>query len=546
MADEAKKLQDEAKSRLNDCREQKHEWHADLREALFFSDPHNVREVENTTSYNTKPHDAEQLNSPFAHEMASDFATVMMNTFLPEAEQWASRKPGMVIPDEQKDEVQRKVRADDDKIFEAISGSNFYPECAKTFYPNLSIGVVGMWIDDPGRGQPIKCSGIPIHEIEGCLGPDGCIDTVFHVQHTKLRFAKRIFPKAEFSDKLKKKIKAGSDHRCEIRRGFWYEPPETDGDPRWQYVGMVDDEIVEQSIIKGRGACPLVVGRFNPSLAWFWSAGPMIQALPALREHDELCAAKLDALDLALRPPVAVPDDSYVQFKDGIETGYAYPVRPGGGQDIRPLYPAPNPNIGIYDKQDLETRIKRLFYLDWPEQSGDTPPSATQWLDEMTMAQRRIGTPGLPFWWEFCAPVFQRFEYLLKKRGDIEPVRVDGKIISLVPYNPAQRAAEQQEVAQFARFLEIGGMAFPEEMKMASDGLETLVILASKLGADKIWRQRDPAQVQQAVQLIAQLSGGAVPGAPQVGGPAGAPAPGLDDSGGGPVSPLEPQVRMSI
>jgi hypothetical protein len=536
------KLEEEALWRLEDCRRHKAEWELDMREAYFFAAPHRSRHISSRQAVGAKPRNQGESNISFACEMASDFATVIVNTFIPEAEHWAQRKAGFGVPDAVRQQISDKVAQQDEQIFDAISASNFYSECATSFIPDIAVGTVAMWIDAPTAWQGNRCQAIPLHELEIGTGPDGKIDDRFFVQHTTNRKLKSLIPKVKLPEDMQKSIDKNPKDKACLIRGFWRcwdeEATET-----WQYVVLVDDILVAKSTIKGQGAIPLIVARFNPMKEWAFGNGPLIQSLPDLRHLDELAAARIQNCDLALRPPVTIPDDSMVNFEEGIEAGMAYPIRPGSENAIKNIYEAPPATVGIYAAQEVEQRVKRLHFLDWPEQRGDTPPSATQWLDQMTMAQRRIGTPGLPFWEEWCVGIFQRFVYLLTKAGHIEPVKVDGKNIALVPYNPAMRAAEQQEVAQASRAIELGGQAFPEEFKATVDGKETFVNIVKKLGADKIIVMRKAEDIQNAVQMLGQLTGGAQPGAPDAA-MAGAPAAPNPAAGSAPAPAALPAPKM--
>ena len=66
--------------------------------------------------------------------------------------------------------------------------------------------------------------------------------------------------------------------------------------------------------------------------------------------------------------------------------------------------------------EERKRRVRRLFYNDFPEQKGKTPPTLGQWLDEIVEAQKKIGTPGYAFWREFPYEAFQRFSYIGEKR----------------------------------------------------------------------------------------------------------------------------------
>src|SRR4030095_5573346 len=122
-------------------------------------------------------------------------------------------------------------------------------------------------------------------------------------------------------------------------------------------------------------------------------------------------------------PPIGFPDDSFAAVEQGLEPGMAYPIRPGSEGAIKPLYMVPSPEEGAYTYQEKLKELRKLFYVDYPEQTGDTPPTLGQWLDELARMQRRIGTAGYSFWREGPRAIFLRFKYLLEQAGTIKKVQ---------------------------------------------------------------------------------------------------------------------------
>ena len=177
---------------------------------------------------------------------------------------------------------------------------------------------------------------------------------------------------------------------------------------------------------------------------------------------------------------------------------------------MKKIYDVPPANPANYAYEDRLRKLRKLFFVDLPEQTGDTPPTAAQWYDEMARAQRRIGVPGLSFWREGPSKIFLRFQHLLEQAGMIKPLRVDGRAVATLPRNPAQAAAEMQEVATAVKYLSITGPAFPEEYKLRIDGGETMKNLKNKMRADLI-AFRDEDKVNTALDQIQKLAGGATP-----------------------------------
>lgn len=507
-----KKETEEACARLAECEKQKQEFDLDIRESYYFAAPHRAREIRSAQALSTsKPNDAGELQTGIAMELADDFVTVIINSFMPPAEPWAEQKPGAYLPKEVQAEAKKVADEQDPVIFEAIRASNLYEELPKAASPDLAIGTMALWIDDPRPAENIVVQAVPLHELEINLGPFGEIDDRFVVRHTKNKHVKALLGSIyeKLPDECRKEIEDEKkrDLTTIIRWGYWRLWERRD-DVVWQHVVMKDMKVVYKSEFVGVGSCPLIPFRFAPSPEWAYGTGPLIKSLPELRTLDEIEAKKIEHIDKAIAPPMGYPDDSMAAIEGGVESGTFYPVRPGSEAAIKPLMEAGTMEPAIYEVSEKERALRHRFYLDWPEQRGDTPPTATQWLDEMQIAQRRIGTPGMPFWKEGPAQIFLRFKYLLVKAGRIREVKVDGKVVSLQPYNPAQRAAEQQEVAMFARFAQLAAPLFPEEWKLATDGGKTIDMLADKMRVKEIWQARTPDQQAAALQQISQLMGG--------------------------------------
>lgn len=506
-------LDAEANQRLVDCRRQKWPFELDMREAYFFTAPLRAREVNSRTTPLQSPiHDDGFLQTSAGYESAGDFVTEIINTFMPQAEQWCERKPGMFTIPAAWDQVKKQVQDGDKKIFDAIKSSNLYAEMAKAAYPDLAIGTMALWIDDPRPAENVVVMAIPLRELEINLGPFGEIDDRFIVRHTRNRHIKALLPGVKLPADIAFDIENDDMARTEIRWGYW-RLWDQHGDEVWKHVVMVKDRVVHDAELRGEGCCPLLVMRFNPTADWAYAIGPLLQALPELRQIDELEGQKISHIELNLTPPMAYPDDSFAAIEQGLEPGYSYPVRVGSQDAIKKIYDPGSPEAGIYEIDKKISRLRKMFYVDYPEQTGDTPPTLGQYMDELARTQRRIGTPGLPFWQEGPAKIFLRFKYLLEAHAIIAPIKVNGKAVSLQPYNPAQRAAEQQEIATMVRDVQILGQAFPEEFKAFIDGKATMKKLLDKT-RDTLLTMRDQQQVAGAVDMIQKLlSPRAVPGA---------------------------------
>jgi hypothetical protein len=521
----AKTLEQQAISRLSACRTWKSYIELDIKECYFFATPNRQRQISSQVMPSqARMLDAPELNTDQAFLFVGDFVTQIVNAYMPEAEPWAERGRGMFVPPMVWDKIKEQVKADDRLIFDAIRASNFYPEIAKAFYPDLAICGAALWIDRPHPSMPITCSAVPLRELEIDLGPYGEIDTRFAVRYTRNHYVRELVGE-EIWDKMDPALKDVANNspsdRTNVIWGFWRDW-EDKSDICWQAVVMLSNKLIHDNILRGEGSCPLIVSRFNPTCDWPHAHGPLYQSLPTFRQIDELELMRIEHATLSFKPPITYPDDSFAAVETGVEEGMAYPIRPGSEGAVKAIYTPPNPEVGNYQYEEKLKNMRKLFYIDHPEQTGDTPPTATQWMDELARAQRRLGTPGMSFWREGPAAYFLRFKHLLEVAGVITPLKVDGRAVATMPRNPAQAAADQQEIVKTMQLATYLAQTFPEEFKMYVDGQATMKGLIEKARTILI-KLRDPQKVSQVVdqmQKLLQPRPVQQPGGPPIIGPA--------------------------
>lgn len=514
---EYKDATEEATARLVDCRRQKERASLDVREAYFFTRPrlHRHLRSDGTPDENkTRPNDEHELATGIGTEVNEDFATEVINGFFKRGAKWAESSRGFGVEDELWELVEEQVKKIDDQVFDEIRASNFEAEIGSAFVPDIGVGTVALNIDEgpAGGAEPILVQHVPLRELEINIGPYGTVDDRFAVRFIRWRDIPSVIPAALIDAKMKEHMKNNAADWVQVSWGYWRDWGEP-ADELWRHVILVNNVVIHTKDYRGRGSCPLLVMRFAPDALHSFGNGPTIDALPALRVLDMLTKSQHNRASQSLDPSFTYPDDGILNFEGGIEDGKAYPRRPGGTRDdIIPLYFQGDVNLGILTLEDLERAIRRKHFSDFPQQPGKTPPTATQWIDQMVLSQRRIGTPGLKFWLEGPAQVFQRFKYLGQQRKTVDELAAGQFPITTVPSNPATRAQENQEVQTAVRFLEIAGAFFPEVLPAVVDPITTLNNIKEKLG-DEIVELRDQQQFEQMAQmLLSQAAAGGVEG----------------------------------
>ncbi len=506
-------LEKDAVSRLQDARGQKDLVEKDLQESYFFTRPRLSRQVSSRAAPARQIEDVDDLATGIGPEVSEDFATEVISAFFPQNVPWAqSSADSAVLEGLEEDSPEMNDLKDalpkyDAKIFASINASNFNAELATSLDPDASVGTVAWWVDAPGGGRPYFVEHVPTRELEFNVGPNGEIDDRFRVRHVMAAKLRSVLPDQQLPPDVERKIRDNSKAKIEVVWGFWRDWSKPHDDI-WIHTLLVDRKLIHHTSLEGLGSLPLIVARISPDKLHAWGNGPAIKSLQEFRVLDVMTAGTQDHVDLALMPPFAYPDDGVMNFEGGLESGKGYPKRPGQRGEIEKLYFGGDADLGFYTVADLEKKVRRKFFADYPEQRGDTPPSATQWMDEMVRSQRRIGTPGLKFWREGPYEIFRRFEYLLTKDGKLAPIEIGGNKITVTPNNPATQAQDAQKLQTAGNLLNAIKGYFPMTSQAAIDEMATIENM-KRLSKDDVIVLRDKETATQLVQqLLTQATGG--------------------------------------
>jgi len=420
--------------------------------------------------------EAETFHS-LPEELATDLAGDLVNYYTPAESRWSEFSVTAPIPEDMADEVKDLVENREEELFDLITASNYNDIAPQWGFEAATHGTPAVWVQQAHIAQAIYMEVVPPHELLITPGHMGILDRFreHYVAYTSLK-ATLAGWNADLSHPsiATKLTKPGLN--AKLCWGFWvdWEDP---GRPLWKMEVTVDDKQVVKPVVIGdlAGACPLLIGRFNPQPMRPWGRGAGWKALPDMRTLDKVDEVVITNLDDALQNTLIYPDDGFIDMSEGIIAGTAYPAHRGFTRDQIYEFPKGGElDYGFYSEERFEARLRTAFYQDGPRQSGDTPPTATQWVDERRRIQQRLGKPSAPLWTEMLAPLIQRVEYLGVRSGRLEQaITLNGNQLTLLPISPQQKAHNQDQVLVARSNLDLAVATFAENTGNIVDGVGT-------------------------------------------------------------------------
>ena len=386
---------------------------------------------------------AEEIFTDVPATVAEDFGGMLLDTMMPENTPWVGYELSGAT-EENKDAGYKELQEFEQIIESEWKRSNFYDEAGASF-ADATIGNIAFWVDRPSLSQPVRWRSLPISSCYFRLGLNG-IDDRFLQEMYYYRDLKALFPLADFPRELKQKINKSKTGQASVVWGFWqtYDDPVV---PIWRQEIRVDGKPIGlDENIGPDGACPFIVGRFNPYSSSAWGRGPGRRMLPLIRVMNELTMMNLEGMDKTLNPAIVYPHDGILDLSEGIESNIGYPSMPGSGDAVREIGVPKSLDYGFFSEERAEMYLRNGFYLD-VEQKGKTPPSASQYMGQRSKQVARISRPGKKTWSELGVGALKRVEWLtFNDRSQTRGTMIEDGIVVPRPISPLERAQALEEV----------------------------------------------------------------------------------------------------
>jgi hypothetical protein len=164
-----------------------------------------------------------------------------------------------------------------------------------------------------------------------------------------------------------------------------------------------------------------------------------------------------------------------------------------GSAGITPLAAPGNFDVSQIVLQDLRTRIRAALLADRITAAEKAPMTATEVLERASGAARLLGATYGRLQAELLTPLIARCLAVLRRRGEVPPVLLDGREVRLVYASPLARVQARADAADTLLFLDaaakIGG-----EAAASLDPVAATRWLARTLGAPpEILRPYEPS-----------------------------------------------------
>lgn len=451
----------------------------------------------------------EGLYDATAPDAVDQLAASLLAHLMPPWSRWFGLAPGPDLEPDTAAALTPALEQAADVLHGHLDRSNFAVEMHQCFLDLVVGGTASLLVEaaPPGTGSAFTFAAVPLSQVALTAGADGRLDSTYRrLSLTRRALADRFGPLALSA------LSPPSPGRQEPvpADAVVVEMVEPDpGGPGYRYRAVLagtadphDGPAPSASASGGVGAV-LAEGRFDRSpfinFRWLKATGeaygrsPVMKALPDIKTANKVVELILKNATLAITGVWQADDD-------GVLNPATIELLPGaiipkavGSSGLTPLAPPGRFDVSQLVLEDLRARIRHALMVDQLADLNAPRMTATEVLERSAAMTRLLGATYGRLQAELLTPLLRRCFDLLRTRGEVPDLPLDGQTVVVRHHSPLAQAQAQRAVGGALTWLEMVQALGPEALSTI-DGPATVRWLADRFGvpADLVRAPADP------------------------------------------------------
>lgn len=344
-----------------------------------------------------------------------------------------------------------------------LDRSNFALEMHQAFLDLVVAGTGVLLVEEapPGESSALRFTAVPLTQAVLEEGAGGRLDSIYRATMLEAGAIARRYPTAILPAGLEPEEEGDAPPRFRVVEAVW-----PDGHGGCGYLAVLDHD--------GR-AVPLATGRFaeSPFIAFRWlkapgetyGRGPVMKTLPDIRTANKVVELVLKNASIAATGIWQAEDDGVLNPATvRLVPGAIIPKAPGSS-GLTPLAAPGNFDVSQLVLEDQRRRIRAALLADRLSAPQDARMTATEVLERSAQTARLLGATYGRLQSELLSPLVARCLSILRRRGEVPPMLLDGREARLTYQSPLARVQGRADAANTLLFLQAASALGAEAVK---------------------------------------------------------------------------------
>ncbi len=384
---------------------------------------------------------SERLYDATALDAVDQLAASLFGHLTPIWTPWFGLKPGPQLNEEEARNL-TPVLEKAGKILQAhFDRSNFAMEIHQAYLDLVVAGTASIAFEeaDPGNYSAFRFSSIPLTDVVLEEGNNGFLDGTFRTLCLTLDQLKSRYPLGELPERV---IHAGTKDAQEQFKVLESVIP--DGNAYLFAACLADEEIflAKQKLPQS----PVINFRWMKSPGEIYGRSPVMKILPDIKTANKVVELILKNASIAVTGIWQADDDGILNPANIELVPGAIIPKAVGSKGLTPLEMPGRFDVSQIVIDDLRANIRHALLIDRLPQLNSKRMTATEVLERSNEMALLLGATYGRLQSELLNPLIQRGYSILRRRGEVPDLAIDGRIVEIDYRSPLAKSMSQRHV----------------------------------------------------------------------------------------------------
>lgn len=380
-----------------------------------------------------------------AMDAADQLAASLLGNLTPSWSQWFGLKPGPDLSARDAEKLAPVLEKAGKTIQDHFDRSNFAVEIHQCYLDLIVGGTASLYFEEaePGGFSAFNFSAAPLTHITLEEGENGYLDGTYRQLELTLDQITARYPFAEVPEKLLRIAARDPQARFKILEAVIPQ------DHVYAYYACLMESDGQQPELLATGQftqSPVISFRWLKSPGEIYGRSPVMKALPDIKTANKVVELILKNASIAVTG-IWQADDDGVLNPANIELvpGSIIP-KAIGSQGLQPLDMPGRFDVSQLILESLQTRIRHALLGDKLAPISSPRMTATEVLERSAEMSMLLGATYGRLQAELLTPLIQRAFTILRRRGEVPDIALDGRLVALDYRSPLARSQGQRNV----------------------------------------------------------------------------------------------------
>ncbi|MGE5515326.1 MAG: portal protein [Bacteroidota bacterium] len=436
--------------RFSRAKQRRSAWEAHWQECYDFALP-----LRDAVLHQANPGEkkGDRLFDGTAPDAVDQLAASLLSELTPPWAQWFGLTAGADLSEAEREQSAALL----DKVSAVLQShfdrSNFAVEMHQCYLDVVTGGTASLLFEEAPPGEPsaFRFTAVPLGQVVLEEGVDGRLDTTFRRSELTLTALKARFPAATLPDTMVKRAEEDPDQRFAVVEAV---VPAVSGH-FYRYAAVLEEVEADGGVLaEGRfELSPFINFRWLKAPGETYGRSPVMKALPDIKTANKV-------VELVLKNATIAVTGIWQADDDGVLNPANIKLVPGtiipkavGSAGLQPLQAPGNFDISQLVLDDLRGRIRHALLGDKLGQANAPTMTATEVLERSSEMARLLGATYGRLQCELLTPLIMRAVAVLRRRGEIPELLIDGHSIDLQYKSPLAQNQAQRDARNMLTWL---------------------------------------------------------------------------------------------